>query len=99
MPDTRFPITPLQPGSYSTVDASALIASEQVAGRPVVAVIGATTGGLDNTALHFRSPQALKSILRSGAALDTARLAMAGGASEVIVVRAGAGILPGSSAL
>ena len=58
MPDTTInpSINPLQPGSYSVVDASALIDAERPTLRPVPAIIGTCLGGKPNTALYFRGP-------------------------------------------
>jgi len=86
---TTFPISPLIPGGYSTVDASALMASEGSAQRRTGAVIGEAALGATGTAHLFTSPKALQGVLRSGPAYDAARFMFLGGASRVIVVRAG----------
>lgn len=101
MADTtvRFPYAPIQPGAYSIVDTSALQRAAAAPFPPVVAIVGDTTGGKPNTPLFFSDAQAAKNVLRSGGALDMARLAVAGGAARVCVVRAGTGVLQSSKAL
>lgn len=104
MPDQTlaFPVRPLQPGGYSALDTAALASSGRVEGAPVVAVIGDCKGGKPNSILRFRTPQALRSILRSGPAYDTARatmLAARGRGGDVIVVRVGNGIAQSVKAL
>jgi hypothetical protein len=90
LPAPHFAASPLQPGAYSQIDASALIAASQRVNAPVVAVLGDTKGGLPNVALPFTNVGVLRNVLRSGVAYDTARAAFMGGAAKVIVVRAGA---------
>lgn len=95
----RFPYAPIQPGAYSIVDTSALQRAAQAPFPPIVAIVGDTTGGAPGKALYFNDAQAAKNVLRSGGALDLARLAVAGGSPRVCVVRAGTGILQSSKAL
>lgn len=101
MPDTTIipAINPLQPGAYSAIDASALIDSDRPTLRPVPAILGTCLGGVPNTALYFRGPGPLKQVLRGGIAYDVARLAFAGGAERVAVVRVGNSVTQSSLAL
>lgn len=94
----RPPISPIQPGAYSAVDASALQGQGAPVG-PLLAILGAATGGQPNVLQLFRDPQALKNRLRSGAAYDCARFAMGLGLAPVAVMRVGSGILQSSLTL
>ncbi len=91
MADTtiRPPVVPLQPGAFSGIDASALAGLNVLRGRPVLALLGASAGGIPNVPMYFSDLQALKSVLRSGPLFDCARFAMQAGALPVCVVRAG----------
>lgn len=99
---TRFPVRPLQPGGYSTLDTAALASAGQVEGAPIVAVLGDAKGGKPNTVLSFATPQAARSVLRSGDGYDTIRatfLAQAGRGGPVKFVRVGNGITQSTKAL
>lgn len=90
MATPKFPISPLIPGGYSTVDATALIAGEASPQPRTGAIVGEADGGTPGVPLEFTGPAALKSVLRSGPAFDCARFMFMGGASRVVVIRAGA---------
>lgn len=88
-PAPTFPIAPFQPDAYSQLDTSAVQAAAQNPDAPVIAVPGDCKGGQPNAALVFTNLAQLRSVTRSGPAYDTARAAFLGGASKVILVRAG----------
>ena len=102
MADTTFlpPINPLQPGVYSSVDASALQQQGDLSGLQIPAIVGTALGGQPNTPLFFRNQQALKSVLRGGPAYDAARLALSQlNGPPVCVVRVGNSISKASITL
>lgn len=95
----RFPYAPVQPGAFSTIDTSATANGSGASNPPVTAVVGACEGGAPDVPMFFTSGQALKSLLRGGPAYKLARLALAGGAPRVCVVRVGTGILQATKTL
>lgn len=98
-PILRFPVTPLQPGGFSTLDVGALAAAAQRPNAPVGALLGDCKGGKPNTPLLITSPQLAKAVLRSGPLYDVARAFFAGGGSSLFGVRIGNGIAAATKSL
>lgn len=94
----RPPISPIQPGAYSAIDASALQGAG-LAGLPIVCIIGAALGGTPNQPYTFLDPYQAKNRLRGQALVDMVRFAFGAGAGVVKAVRAGSTITQSTLAL
>ena len=93
------PFNPVQPGAYSSIDASQLSNSNPLARKPIVAILGTSLGGPPDKPLYFRGAGQLREVLRGGPGYDCARFAFSGGASQICFVRVGNSITQGSLTL
>lgn len=101
MPDPvlRFPIRPLQPGGFSTIDTGGVSGQQAIPGSPVVALLGDAKGGKPNVPVYYQDPQTARTALRSGPLVDCVRAAFIAGATRICTIRVGNGIAQSTKAL
>lgn len=95
----RPPYNVIQPGTYSSVNATALAEAALTEGQPILAIVGTCKGGQPNTPLYFDSPVTAQNVLRSGKLYDAVRLAFRSGTSPICAIRIGKEVKQASLAL
>ena len=79
----------VQPGAYSIIDPTSLIAASIPPGTLVAGILGPAQGAPPNVPLYFTGLSTALALLRGGAGLDVVRFAFGAGAPAVCFIRVG----------